>query len=268
MAHAVNTCLVMDPSGELHGMAAESLGRLGMACDVTRHPEAFTVRKAYDVVLMDMRPYVDFNEAFRRVLRDVGQAYVIGFIAPRDAVDRVLALEMGADAIIVPPFGPEEIGARVRALLRRQAQTRAVDAAVVRAQLDVATRTVSVTHFRNASGAMDLPALRLSANEALLLQQLALRPGQVMSRAELLSRSGLGRQGHSVQTVELLVSRLRHKLSCKLRVGPSPSAIGLSGDPIRTVRGQGYAWCASVLQLAVRATTTPSMDAAGADTAA
>ena len=268
MAHAVNTCLVMDPSGELHGMASESLGRLGMACDVTRHPEAFTVRKAYDVVLMDMRPYVDFNEAFRRVLRDVGQAYVIGFIAPRDAVDRVLALEMGADAIIVPPFGPEEIGARVRALLRRQAQTRAVDAAVVRAQLDVAARTVSVTHFRHASGAMDLPALGLSANEALLLQQLVLRPGQVMSRAELLSRSGLGRQGHSVQTVELLVSRLRHKLSCKLRTGPSPSAIGLPGDPIRTVRGQGYAWCASVLQLAVRATSTSSVDAAGADTAA
>jgi len=260
MGHAMRTCLVMDPSGELQGMATESLGRLGMACDVTRHPEAFAVRKAYDVVLMDMRPYVNFSDAFRRVLRDVGQAHVIGFIAPRDAVDRVLALEMGADAIIVPPFGPEEIGVRVRALLRRAAQARAADAVVLRACLDVGARTVALANVRG------LPALRLSANEALVLQQLASRPGQVMSRAELLGRSGLARLGHPVQTVELLVSRLRHKFRSKWQVGASSAsssapATGLSGDPIRTVRGQGYAWCASVLQLAVCAA-----DAVGADT--
>lgn len=231
----MNTCLIMDPSGELQGLAAESLGRLGMACEVTRHPEAFVGRKRYDVVLMDMRPYVDFNDAFRRVLRDVGQACVIGFLSPRDAVDRVLALEMGADAIIVPPFGPEEIGARVRAMLRRRALSRLAEAHVAHGRLDVATRSLQVSGPGLSPG-----PLSLSANETALLQQLASRPGEVMSRGELLSRSGMGREGSTVQTVELVVSRLRQKLRPLTQE-----------SPIRTVRGQGYSWRAAVLQLAV-----------------
>lgn len=242
----MNTCLIMDPSGELQGLACESLGRLGLRCEVTRHPESFVGRKRYDVVLMDMRPYLDFNDAFQRVLRGVGQACVIGFLSPRDAVDRVLALEMGADAIIVPPFGAEEIGARVRAMLRRRALSRLAEAHVAHARLEVATRTLHVA---------DAGMLSLSANETALLQQLALRPGEVMSRGELLSRSGMGREGATVQTVELVVSRLRHKL----RRTCQPA---LPVDPIRTVRGQGYAWCAAVLQLAVEArATTTSADA-------
>ena len=229
----MDTCLIVDPSGELQALARASLERLGLACDVVRHPQAMTRRQRYDVVLMDMRPHLDFNEALRRVLRDLGQASVIGVLSPRDVVDRVLALEMGADAIIVPPFGAEEIGARVRAMLRRRTLTRLADAHAAHATLDVATRVLHVA----GQG-----ALGLSANEVALLQVLTARPGAVMSRGELLCRSGMGREGMTVQTVELVVSRLRQKLR---RVTKE--------SPIRTVRGQGYAWCVAALQLAAEA---------------
>lgn len=235
----MNTCLIVDPSGELQALAKASLARLGLACDVVRQPGGWARLKRYDVVLMDMRPYVDFNEAFRHVLRDVGQASVIGFLSPRDVVDRVLALEMGADAIIVPPFGPEEIGARVRAMLRRRTLSRLADAHAAHARLEVATRVLHVAGHGMQG---------LSANETALLQLLASRPGEVMSRGELLSRSGMGREGLTVQTVELVVSRLRQKLR-----HATPES------PIRTVRGQGYAWCVAVLQLAVEARATAAL---------
>lgn len=235
----MKTCLIVDPSGELQALAKASLEGLGLTCDVVHHSGAMTRRKRYDVVLMDMRECVDFNGAFRRVLRDVGQAHVISVLSPRDVVDRVLALEMGADAIIVPPFGPEEIGARVRAMLRRRTLTRLADAHAAHATLDVTTRLLHVAGHG---------ALGLSANETALLHVLASRPGEVMSRGELLSRSGMGREGLMVQTVELVVSRLRQKLR---RVTKE--------SPIRTVRGQGYAWCEAVLQLAVEARATAAV---------
>lgn len=235
----MNTCLIVAPRGELQALAKASLEGLGLSCDVVSHPGAMARRKRYDVVLMDMREYVDFNGAFRRVLHGVGKAHVIGVLSPRDVVDRVLALEMGADAIIVPPFGPEEIAARVRAMLRRRTLTRLADAHAAHATLEVATRLLHVTGHGT---------LGLSANEVALLHVLTSRPGEVMSRGELLSRSGMGREGLTVQTVELVVSRLRQKLR---RVTKE--------SPIRTVRGQGYAWCASVLQLAVEARATAAL---------
>ncbi len=228
----MNTCLLIDPSGELQGMAVESLGRLGVACDVTKRHEGLARRKSYDVVLMDMRPHVSFHDTFRRVLHEVGNAYVIAFMEPHDAVERVLALEMGADAIIVQPLGGDEIGARVQALLRRQAQGCASEERASHARLRLEARTLTVP------GQMPLT---LSGSEAALLQQLAARPGQVMSRAELLGRSGLSRLGHQLESVELQVSRLRRKFM----------HLDLSASPIRTVRGQGYAWDDAVLQLQI-----------------
>ena len=226
-------CLLVDLSGELQDMVAQSLSGMGQGlhCDVLRQPGAGDVRKRYDVVLLDMRPYVDFNEAFRRVLRDVGQACVIGFVEPREPVDRVLALEMGADAIIVPPFGPQEIGARVRALLRRQAEAEAA-MSLPQGRLDCHARTLTLP---------GQAATTLADSEARLLQLLATRPGQVMSRAEVLARTGLSAQGRRIQMVELMVSRLRQRLR----------TLGVAESPIRTVRGQGYAWTPSALSLEV-----------------
>jgi DNA-binding response OmpR family regulator len=235
----MNACLIMDPCAELLNTATLSLQRLGMACDVTRCTEAFAYRKHYDVVLMDMRACADFHDMFRRVQRHAGQAYVIAVVEARDVVDRVLALEMGADAVIVAPCGSDEIAARVRSLLRRQAQAHSTDKPVAHARLNVASRTLTMP------GQMPLT---LSGSEAVLLQQLAARPGHIMSRAELLSRSGLARMGHPVQTVELLVSHLRRKLL----------SLNLQTSPIRTVRGQGYAWSVSVLQLVVDVTAPAS----------
>jgi two-component system OmpR family response regulator len=72
----------------------------------------------------------------------------------------------------------------------------------------------------------------LSASERLVLRALLDQPGRVMSRGELMARTGLSAAGRHLNVVDLSVSRLRAKLQ----------GSGIQGQGIRTLRGQGYVW--------------------------
>jgi two-component system response regulator MprA len=173
-------------------------------------------RAVPDVVVLDVAmPGLDGLAVCRR-LRRAGLAVPVLLLTARDSVsDRVAGLDAGADDYLVKPFAPEELLARVRALLRRgvePAELLAFDDLV----FDVRTRTAR----RGES------EIHLSAREAELLELLLRNPRQVISRALALERVWGSESAATLNAVDRYVSYLRRKL----------------GKPelIHTVRGVGF----------------------------
>jgi len=173
-----------------------------------------------DLVVLDiMLPGLDGLEVTRR-LRAAGDHVPILMLTARDAVaDRVHGLEIGADDYLVKPFAPEELVARVKALLRRTQEEQHEVLRYVDVELDTGTR---VAH----RGAREI---ELSPTEYELLALFLRRPRQVLTREIILDRVwGIDFEGSS-NVMEVYVGYLRAKLEAE-------------GERrlIHTVRGVGY----------------------------
>jgi two-component system phosphate regulon response regulator PhoB len=177
-----------------------------------------------DVVILDwMLPGLSGIELCRRLrMRPETKALPIIMLTARgEESERVRGLATGADDYIVKPFSVPELLARVSALLRRSAPERVADVlSFGDLALDREKKRVS-----RAGRAIDL-----GPTEYRLLEFLMQRPGRVFSREQLLD----GVWGSEIyideRTVDVHVGRLRKALSR-----------GDESDPIRTVRGAGYA---------------------------
>ena len=173
-------------------------------------------RSAPDVIVLDVKlPGLDGLAVCRR-LRRAGLAPPILLLTARDAVhDRVEGLDAGADDYLVKPFAPEELVARVRALLRRGSEPETLLA------YDDLVFDVRARSARRASADIEL-----SSREADLLELLLLNPRQVISRTLALERVWGDSAAASLNVVDRYVSYLRRKL----------------GEPplIKTVRGVGF----------------------------
>jgi two-component system phosphate regulon response regulator PhoB len=177
-----------------------------------------------DLVILDwMLPGLSGIELCRRLRArpDTRQLPVIMLTARGEESERVRGLSTGADDYIVKPFSVPELLARVSALLRRSSPERIADIlSFGELQLDREKKRVS----RNGH------AIDLGPTEFRLLEFLMERPGRVFSREQLLD----GVWGRDVyideRTVDVHVGRLRKALNR-----------GHADDPIRTVRGAGYA---------------------------
>ena len=170
----------------------------------------------FDIVLLDLGlPRKDGLTVLKQ-LRERGDVTPVIIITARDDVrSRVAGLDTGADDYLVKPFDLDELAARMRAAQRRSAGRGdpVIEHGGIR--VNCATREV------HKAGV----AVPLSAKEFAVLEALLLRPGAVLSRAQLEDR--LYGFGESVESnaVEVYVHSLRRKLG---------------GDAIRTRRGAGY----------------------------
>jgi two-component system KDP operon response regulator KdpE len=175
-----------------------------------------------DVVLLDViMPEMTGLEVMRRI-REQMNVPVIMVTAKDSDQDKVRGLELGADDYIVKPFSPEELGARIRAVLRRAMGNQSTER-VIRVQdveIDLNRRLVS------RSG----DTVSLTRTEWLLLQYLAANAGKVMLNAELLSKVWGPEYHDDVQYLRVWVSRLRRKLE------PNPNEPQI----IKTMQGIGY----------------------------
>jgi two-component system phosphate regulon response regulator PhoB len=202
---------------EAAGYEVETVGR-GDEADV-RFKE-----RPPDLVILDwMLPGLSGIELCRRLRArpDTRQLPIIMLTARGEESERVRGLSTGADDYIVKPFSVPELLARVSALLRRSSPERVADIlSFGELELDREKKRVS----RNGH------AIDLGPTEFRLLEFLMERPGRVFSREQLLD----GVWGRDVyideRTVDVHVGRLRKALNR-----------GYNDDPIRTVRGAGYA---------------------------
>lgn len=184
--------------------------------------EAFNrvLERPPDLVVLDiMLPGLNGLEVARR-LREAGDSVPILMLTARDTVaDRVQGLDVGADDYLAKPFAPEELVARVKALLRRSHEERHEVLRYADIELDTGTR---VAH----RGAREI---ELSPTEYELLILFLRRPRQVLTREIILDRVwGIDFEGSS-NVMEVYVGYLRSKLEA-------------GGEPrlIHTVRGVGY----------------------------
>ena len=180
-----------------------------------------------DVGLPDLNGF----ELFRRLqaLPGGNQVPMLFLTARSDEIDRVVGLELGADDYIAKPFSPRELVARVRTILRRSARPVAT-----------ATPAVATPTSTSAIWALDEERrqirfygklLELSRYEYGVLRLLVQKPGRVFTRDELLLQVWGGDNDSFDRTVDAHIKTLRAKLKL---VAPGH-------DPIRTLRGSGYA---------------------------
>jgi DNA-binding response OmpR family regulator len=175
--------------------------------ELPRHPVRLVV---LDIGL----PGIDGLEVCRRI---AGRVPVVMLTARDEVADRVAGLELGADDYISKPFSPRELTARIKAVLRRGAQSHSENIlSLGPISISVSAREVHV----------DGTELELTQREFELLEYLVRNTGRVVGRDELLEAVwGFVSPGQT-RTVEVHVAQLRRKL----------------GHPelIRTVRGVGY----------------------------
>lgn len=177
-----------------------------------------------DIIVLDwMLPGVSGIEICRRLKTrpDTREIPIIMLSARSEEVDRVRGLETGADDYVVKPYSVIELMARVRTQLRR---VRPASAGQVLEFEDI--RLDSETHRVTRGEDM----LKLGPTEFRLLSTFMEKPGRVWSREQLLDRVW-GRDIYvDTRTVDVHIGRLRKAL-CQHG----------GGDPVRTVRGAGYA---------------------------
>ncbi len=159
---------------------------------------------APDVVLLDLGlPDLDGIQVLS-MLRAVSQVPVIVVTAREDDADVVRALDAGADDFVTKPFGADHLDARIRAVLRRAAAGRPEEGPIVVGGLVVDARTRTVT--------LDGTPVELSRKEFDLLLALAQRPGEVVTKRELLAEVWRQPYGGGDRTVDVHLSWLRRKL--------------------------------------------------------
>jgi len=163
---------------------------------------AFRREKPALIVLDLMLPNMDGLDVMR-ILRQESNVPVIMLTARVEESDRVLGLELGADDYVTKPFSPRELVARVRAVLRRMAESEPTRS-IIRAgdiELDLARRVAKVAGR----------AVELTTTEFNLLLVLARHPGWVFSRLDLLTRT-CGAYQADERTINAHIKNLRRKI--------------------------------------------------------
>ena len=209
--------LLVEDDAELAGMLRRLLSSEGYQVEVAPDGQAglhLGLTRRYDLVVLDRGlPAIEGLDLLGRLRRRGFLAPVLVLTARGAVADRVAGLDAGAEDYLVKPFDLEELLARLRALLRRHADT-AEAISLGAAVLELGDRSVRLP---------DGPRVELSGREFELLRQLALRPTRVFTREEL--RERVFDRADSDSIVDTYVYYLRRKLG---------------GGSIQTVRGVGY----------------------------
>jgi DNA-binding response OmpR family regulator len=215
--------LVVEDSDPLRRSLRTALQRSGYAVDATGDgAEGLWLAEGndYDVVVLDlMLPGLDGLSLLRRLRKSGGKVHVLVLTARDTVDDRVLGLRTGADDYLVKPFALEELLARVEALCRRHYGHKQSRLRLADLEIDLARRTAA------RAG----EPLELTPREYRLLEFLALRQGEVVSRAEIEAHLYDEAIDPLSNVVDSAVCTLRKKLG------------GTDAAPlIHTRRGAGY----------------------------
>ncbi len=215
--------LLVEDYPPLRKSVLRGLREAGFAVDATgdgREALWYAESNEYDVIVLDlMLPGLDGLNLLRR-LRDQGRATHVLIVTAKDAVaDRIAGLNAGADDYLVKPFEFDELLARVQALVRRRYHRK--NPVLTRGALRLDTSTLQVERGDDT--------VELSAREYALLEYLAMRAGELVTRSDVWEHVYDFHSDATSNVVDVYVGRLRRKID---REGES--------SLIETVRGRGY----------------------------
>lgn len=190
---------------------------------------ALLEKNQFDLIILDVMMPGQDGLSLCQTLRKTSSIPIIMLTAVTEDVDRILGLEMGADDYLSKPFNPRELLARIKAILRRTQHGESAG------QPAVEERTYHFGQWilnktKRQLTTLDNVEITLSSGEYNLLLVFLERPQQVLSRDLLLDITKNREAGPYDRSIDIQISRLRHKLE------EDPKNPQL----IKTVRGGGY----------------------------
>ena len=216
--------LLIDDDVELCSLVTEYFDSKGYTVQCAHNGRdglARALREEHDLVILDgMLPVLDGFEVLRQ-LRKRSSIPVIMLTARTQERDRIAGLDAGADDYLPKPFGPDELSARIRAVLRRYDRENRAEPDLFRAgpiELNAVTRVV------RRSGEV----IALTELEFQILEMLMRSAGRVVTRDEITAALYQRESTPYERSLDVHVSHLRKKIEQE-------------GPPlVRTVRGAGY----------------------------
>jgi DNA-binding response OmpR family regulator len=215
--------LLIEDYRPLRQSLAKGLRESGFAVDTTGDGEEglwYAMNNEYDVIVLDlMLPGMDGLEILKKVRSQGRETCVLVLTAKDTVADRVRGLELGADDYVVKPFAFEEMLARIRALVRRGYRCKQSVMQIADLRIEPATQKVH-------RGKQEI---LLTAREYALLEYLAMRAGEVVSRSDIWEHVYEFNSTASSNVVDVYIGYLRRKIEV-----PNKLAV------IHTIRGRGY----------------------------
>jgi len=219
--------LVVDDDARLRALLQRFLTEQGFR--VSTAENAATARAAladmaFDLLVLDVMMPGETGLELTAALRAEGQEVPILMLTARGAPDdRIAGLEQGVDDYLAKPFDPRELALRIRTILRRATPAPTAPQSLVPMQIGNRWFDIERAELRGPDG-----IIRLTGGEAALMQALARRAGEILSREDI--GEALGTPDAGERAIDVQVTRLRRK------VEPDPR------EPrfIQTIRHRGY----------------------------
>ncbi|WP_457605454.1 response regulator transcription factor [Nitratifractor sp.] len=213
--------LIIEDDPELAMVLSSYLEKYGMEVTTVEDPYlglSILTQKPFDLVILDLTlPGMDGLEVVEKI-REKSEIPIIISSARDDITDKVIGMERGADDYMPKPYDPRELVTRIKTILRRTGSRKKEEEAIF--ELDKAGRVI---RFKG------IP-LELTAAEFDVLGLLIQHMNSAVSREQLLYESDHIDDSSSVKNIDVIISRIRHKIA---KYDPGRSYI-------RPVRGVGY----------------------------
>jgi two-component system, OmpR family, response regulator len=237
MPHSNSQILVVDDDPEIRKLLARYLETHGfrvLLAATCRELRERLVTNKIDLIVLDvMLPDGSGLDLCRDLRAERSDVPIILLTALKEDVDRIIGLEIGADDYLGKPFNPRELAARARAVLRRR--TESLPNAAAQSKVYRFNGFSADPHTRQVTD-RDGRSIELTGAEFDLLQAFLDRPGRVLSRDQLLDLTR-GREGDVLdRSIDVLVSRLRRKLT----------ECDTQHQLFKTIRNGGYQLAAKV----------------------
>ncbi|MFV2033628.1 MAG: response regulator [Halocynthiibacter sp.] len=224
--------LIVDDDERIRGLLRKFLIRHGFWVSVARdatHARKILKGLDFDLIVMDVMMPGEDGVSLTRSVREERDTPILLLTAKGETEDRIAGLEAGADDYLAKPFEPKELLLRINAILRRAPAPSLTQSGPKVLKLGPARYDIDRAEMWAGES-----LVRLTATEAQLMKIFSARPGEPVSRAELVEdlNRGTGRDGGQAQerAVDVQITRLRRKIEA---------------DPkqpryLQTVRGAGY----------------------------
>lgn len=223
--------LIVDDDERIRRLLQEYLIRNGFLVTAARdaaHARRLLAGLEFNMIVLDVMMPGEDGVTLTRELRRRIKTPIMLLTARGETRDRIEGLEAGADDYLPKPFDPKELLLRINAILRRVPQA-----------AKTGPKMISLGHLRYEPERGELwsgdSVVRLTATEAHLMRIFAMRPSEVISRAELIDEMGRDKSSEGAdlgqdRAIDVQITRLRRKIE------PDPR------EPrfLQTVRGTGY----------------------------